>query len=79
MWSSLSLQCFENLKSIFLCLCLEFDGIFGIYSTEIDVCVHQTPAGPYFGRNFNTSIIHAVWAMINLLQESVAGGASLTF
>ena len=38
-WSSLRLQCFEDLKSesIFLCQFLDFDGGVGIYCTEIDV------------------------------------------
>ena len=34
---------FENLKSIFLCPCPDFNGGVGSYRTKINVCVHQTP------------------------------------
>ena len=34
---------------------------------------------PYFGCNFDASIMHAVRAVINLLQESVAEGTLLMF
>ena len=42
-WRRLSLQCFENLKSIFLCPSPDFNWGVGPHRTEIDVCVHQTP------------------------------------
>ena len=43
------------------------------------MCDNVSTKLPYFGRNFKASIIHAVWAMLNLLQESGAGGALLMF
>ena len=42
-WSRLSLQCFEDLNSVFLCPCPAFNWGVGIYRTEINVCVHQNP------------------------------------
>ena len=42
-WSRLSVLCFENLKSIFLCPCLDFNGDVGIYCTELDGYVQPNP------------------------------------
>ena len=32
---------------------------------------------PYFGRNFNASTIHAVWAVLNRLQLASEGPSQL--
>ena len=44
----------------------------GKYRTEIDVFTIL----PYVGRNSKARFMHAVWAVRNLLQESVAGGGA---